>query len=123
MLSCSNLQLVVDKEFVPLAVTDDLGVELQTLPTLDEFEQLAKEDEVVEEEDLTEFEVKEEDISKVAIVDVIPEAEAPVAVPDAKSAALASPESQRLTGKWKLYVSDDFKEKVSSSSKELFCVQ
>eukprot|EP00518_Triparma_eleuthera_P012805 CAMPEP_0182487502 /NCGR_PEP_ID=MMETSP1319-20130603/47790_1 /TAXON_ID=172717 /ORGANISM="Bolidomonas pacifica, Strain RCC208" /LENGTH=331 /DNA_ID=CAMNT_0024689625 /DNA_START=641 /DNA_END=1633 /DNA_ORIENTATION=- len=106
-------KLVVDKEFVPIAVTDELGVEIQDLPTLDEFERLAGDQEEGQ-APLEEFEVPESEISKVEIFDVEPPptpVEPPAPAPAAAtSSALPRPSTQTLTGKWKLASTPGFKD-------------
>lgn len=114
-------KLVVDQEYVPLAVTSDLGVEVSSLPTLEEFEKIAvDEDDVYQ--GLEEFEVAEEDITPVEIFDVETETKA-VADSTADGASVevtppkqqqASPTTQVFSGAWKLIASEEFKKQYDA---------
>ncbi|GMH70195.1 hypothetical protein TL16_g05347 [Triparma laevis f. inornata] len=114
-------KLVVDQEYVPLAVTSDLGVEVSSLPTLEEFEKIAVDDDDVY-QGLEEFEVAEEDITPVEIFDVETETKA-VADSTADGASVevtppkqqqASPTSQVFSGAWKLIASEEFKKQYDA---------
>ncbi|GMI30094.1 hypothetical protein TrCOL_g252 [Triparma columacea] len=123
--------LVVEEEYVPISIDYDLSVDVMKLPSADEFEKRVEgigvekekreeEDEVkveetakAEEEKAPLAEVKEEKEVAEKVEEVV------VAEEKAPATTLFKPDIQQLTGKWKLYVTPEFKTEYGAYLKSL----